>query len=198
MIVAGVLDTDKSDVSYKEMGCKDSKLLTPKRREELEEKIRNSAKDVKFESVSATEIDKLRKVMSLNEVEAKMMADVIQKVSPKPDKVIIDCPDTDPNRLLQRLAKYLDKEYNIVSEHKADENYPIVSAASIIAKVERDSWVKNLHKKYGDFGSGYPSDPKTKAFLAAYFKKYGKVPAEARKSWETSKRLMNSKFQTTL
>ena len=198
MVIAGVLDTDKSEKSYKEAGCRDSKLVAPKRRKVLDKLIRNSAKDVKIEVISAQEIDKLRKVMSLNEVEAKFMADIIQGVRPKPDKVIVDCPDTQPERLLRRLAKYLDDKYEIVAEHKADVTYPIVSAASIVAKVERDKRIEKLYKKYGDFGSGYPADPKTKAFLDAYFKKYGKVPAEARKSWETSKRLVNAKFQTTL
>ena len=48
-----------------------------------------------------------------------------------------------------------------VAEHKADENHPEVSAASIIAKVTRDRAVEQLSKDIGiDLGSGYPSTQK--------------------------------------
>ena len=53
----------------------------------------------------------------------------------------------------------------MVLEHKADYKYPVVAAASILAKVTRDRYIKQLHEMYGDFGSGYPSDPKTQIFL---------------------------------
>jgi ribonuclease HII len=49
-----------------------------------------------------------------------------------------------------------------VAEHKADSRYPIVSAASIIAKVTRDREVKKIERELGiTIGSGYPSDETT-------------------------------------
>ncbi len=198
MVIAGVVDTDRSQVNYKEMGCKDSKDLTPKRREELYDVIKANAKEIVSLKISADEIDQLRGIMSLNEVEAKKIADLIMSLETKPDKVIIDCPDTEPSRFLQRLRKYLGPEFDAVVEHKADVNHPIVSAASIIAKVDRDRKIEEYKKKYGDIGSGYPADPVTKAFMETFYREHGKLPPIARKSWETSKRFLANKEQSTL
>ena len=116
----------------------------------------------------------------------------------KPDKIIVDCPDTEPRKFIQRLHKYLGTEIEIIAEHKADVNYPIVSAASIIAKVERDKVIERLKKKYGNIGSGYPADPLTVKFLEDYFSKHGKMPPEARKSWDTAKRFEDRLYQKKL
>lgn len=198
MIIGGVIDTEQSEVSYREMGCKDSKMIAPKKREELDKKIRNAAKEVAVIEISAKEIDSLRKIMSLNEVEAKKVAELIQGLENKPDKIIVDCPDTEPKRFLNRLRKYLGPEFDAVVEHKADVNYPIVSAASIVAKVERDNWVKKTEAKYGPLGSGYPADPNTQEFLKKWFEEKGKLPPFARKSWDTSKRMESEKLQAKL
>jgi ribonuclease HII len=82
-------------------------------------------------------------------------------------------------------------DVKIISEHHADRRYPIVSAASILAKVKRDALVKELRVNYGDFGSGYPSDPKTIKFLTNWFKMHGSYPDFVRKSWKTLKNLRN-------
>jgi ribonuclease HII len=198
MVIAGVVDTERSQISYKEMGCKDSKMLEPKRREQLAESIRKNAKEIVSVEISAQEIDKLRSIMSLNEVEAKKMADLISSLKNKPDKIIIDCPDTDPSRFIERLRKYLGPEFNAVAEHKADVNYPIVSAASIIAKTERDAKIKEYAGKYGEIGSGYPADPVTQKFLETYYAEHHKLPPIARKSWDTSKRFIAEKEQASL
>ncbi len=198
MVIGGVIDTERSSVSYREMGCKDSKMLAPKRREELDKKIRNTAKEIALIEISAREIDSLRKVMSLNEIEAKKAAELIMSLGHKPEKVIIDCPDTEPKRFLQRLRKYLGPEFDAVIEHKADVNYPIVSAASIVAKVRRDEWVKKAAKKYGPIGSGYPADPTTQEFMKAWLEEKGRLPPFARKSWDTSKRMEGEMLQSKL
>ena len=198
MTIGGVVDTEKSEVSYHEMGCRDSKMLTPKRREELDKKIRNSAKEVAVVEISAKEIDSLRKIMSLNEIEAKKMAELILSLKTKPDRVIIDCPDTEPRRFLQRLRKYLGPGFNAIIEHKADVNYPLVSAASIVAKVRRDEWVKKTARRYGLIGSGYPADPVTQEFMKRWLEDKGKLPPFARKSWDTSKRMESELLQSRL
>jgi len=81
----------------------------------------------------------------------------------------------------------------IVSEHKADRNYPIVSAASIIAKVERDREIAELAKYYGDFGSGYPSDPRTMRFLKQCVEKSYDYPNFVRRSWKPAKKAKSEK-----
>lgn len=86
---------------------------------------------------------------------------------------------------------------------KADALYPIVSAASIIAKVSRDHNVAQLQasadavaaaagRPAAKLGSGYPGDPDTKAWLAASVDKvFGFSPANnVRFSWQTTDRLL--------
>src|SRR3990167_4128053 len=89
-------------------------------------------------------------------------------------------------------------EMEIVAENKADVNYPVVSAASILAKVTRDNLIEDLKKKHKiDFGSGYTSDPLTQKFIAENWSnaKYSEL---IRKQWETFKRLKEDKKQMKL
>ena len=66
----------------------------------------------------------------------------------------------------------------------------MVSAASIIAKVQRDRAVEEIAKQLNvDLGSGYPADPKTKKFLREYYSKNKKFPPFVRESWDTAKKL---------
>ena len=76
----------------------------------------------------------------------------------------------------------------IISQHKADRTFPVVSAASIIAKVERDSEIAKLKVKYGDFGSGYLTDDKTMVFLKRLLDENGDYPSCVRKSWKPAQR----------
>lgn len=198
LVLAGVLDTERSSITYSEMGCKDSKLLSPKERERLAKKIKEKAKEIKIVEVPASEIDFLRASMSLNEVEAKKIAELVLSFEETPDKLIIDCPDVDPSRFLRRLQKYLGPKINAVIEHKADLNYPIVSAASIIAKVRRDLEMRKLEMRYGPLGSGYPHDPLTRAFLEKCFSESKKFPSCVRKKWVTAQEFFDKEYQKSL
>jgi ribonuclease HII len=79
----------------------------------------------------------------------------------------------------------LRRRCKVVAAHKADRDFPIVSAASIVAKVERDRAVEKLRRKLGDFGSGYPSDPRTRAYFMEALSRGEQLPQSARKSWKT-------------
>ena len=151
-----------------------------------------------FESLILENIflKKGRKLHKLNRFEAKAMARVISIL--KPDIVYVDASDVKAKRFGAHIAENLDFKIKIISEHKADFNYPIVSAASIIAKVERDAKIQNLQKKYGNIGCGYPSDSKTINFLCDWIKKYDSYPDFVRKSWRTSKKVkLNSDLRQT-
>ena len=86
----------------------------------------------------------------------------------------------------------------IVSEHHADITYPVVSAASIVAKVTRDREITKLAKKFGEIGSGYPSDPITIAYLSSYIDEHRLPPPIARKSWKTVTMMLTEKSQSSL
>ncbi|MFW6143734.1 MAG: hypothetical protein ACOC4Z_02345, partial [Patescibacteria group bacterium] len=83
------------------------------------------------------------------------------------------------------LGRERSNQPELIGENKADENYPIVSAASVLAKVARDQVIEELHKQYGDFGSGYMSDEKTRVFLRDCFAKNGDFPPIIRRKWSS-------------
>lgn len=197
MVIAGVLISDSENANMKDLGIKDSKLLSPNRRKFLFNEVKKLAKEVHFVEIPAHEIDSLRRKMSLNEVEGMKIAELIEKFKKRPDKIVIDLPDPNAAMFIRRISKYADVKEEIIAEHKADANWPAVSAASIIAKVTRDNVVASLEKKYGEMGSGYPADERTIAFLK---KHKGEEFDFVRYSWSTAKRTIGkkSKKQSTL
>lgn len=96
------------------------------------------------------------------------------------------------------IKKNLIHQYvKIISEHKADVKYPIVSAASILAKVVRDQEIEIIKKEIGvDFGSGYAADPITIKFVKAHWE--NKLAQYIRKSWGTIRELEKMKGQKLL
>lgn len=189
MCVAGILlDENKHDELLK-IKVKDSKLLAKKKRESLAEKIKGIAEEHFILEVSPSLIDTLRKTMTMNEIMVVCFTKVIEEL--KPDHAYVDASDVIAYRFGDNIKKRYSGDIMITSEHKADVKYPIVSAASILAKVHRDMLVKNLEDKVGmEIGSGYSSDPKTIQFLEEWVKENNSLPSFARDSWETSKRIM--------
>ena len=203
MVLAGCLAQEELESEFKEAGVKDSKMLTQKRREQLAELIREKAVDYKLVKIDPEEIDSsLNGGVNLNKLEAIKMAEVINALNKgdMPIKVFIDCPSTNPHEWTSYLKQHIKKLENleIISEHKADQNYPVVSAASILAKTLREEEVAKLKKKLGvDFGSGYPADPTTCKFLQDYSKKH-EHDGIFRKTWQTWKNLCSNKKQKKL
>jgi ribonuclease HII len=128
-----------------------------------------------------------KKLHKLNRLEAHTMAEVIAVL--KPDIAYVDASDVLADRFGKHIEEKLPFKIKIVSEHKADRNYVAVSAASIIAKVERDRLIGELAREYGDMGSGYVTDPKTIKFLEDWIRKHGSYPDFVRKSWKPAKKL---------
>jgi len=191
LVIAGVLLEEKDLPKLMDLGVRDSKVLSPRRREQLAEEIRKLALQLHVIMLSPAEIDRVvesgRKLHKLNRLEAQTMAKVIEVL--KPDVAYVDASDVLADRFKHHVAESLPFKVQIVSEHKADATYPIVSAASIIAKVERDKAVSELRRKFGDMGSGYPTDPRTIEFLESWVKRFGSYPEFVRKSWKPAKKL---------
>lgn len=186
LVIAGCLIEEEKLVNLDNIGA-DSKILTRKKRELLFPKIKELVKDFHIVRVTAFEIDSRKKAgCNLNTLECIKMAQIINKLNP--DKAIIDCPHPVPMKFINEIRHYLlNKEIIIVAEHKADYNYPLVGAASIIAKVTRDNHMDELSQKIGiNLGSGYPSDPTTRKALTTYFEQDIKELKEyIRHSWST-------------
>ena len=186
----------ESDGALLEIGVRDSKKLTPKKREIMYGQITESAAGWSVSVASAADIDRLRKTMSLNEIELRMFCDAVSKHHA--DSVIADCPDINEAGFTARFKAALGG-MEVTAKHKADDTYPIVSAASIIAKVTRDRMMEDIRREFGaEIGSGYPSDRCTMDFIGKWIKENGKAPAEVRCSWEPVKAMLSERCNTKL
>ena len=170
-------------------------LLSPKVRERLYITIRKRFR-VATIRIDAHEIDEIRTGMTMNACVARAHAQVIDKLSPA--IAYVDACDVNAFRYADMVKSHLETSCEVVSEHNADQTFKVVSAASIVAKVTRDRAITALSKKYGEIGSGYPSDPVTIAFLSAYIDEHKCPPPIARKSWKTVTAMLGKKQQSQL
>jgi len=186
IIVAGVCVTKKSISEMVEKGIKDSKLLSPKKRQVLFGRVISVAESICVCRINIEDIDFHVFRNNLNLLEAEAMAITIRNM--KSDKTYVDSCDVNPSRYQRTIKSFL-KENNtkLVSMHHADRLNVVVSGASIIAKVIRDSEISKIRIKYGDVGSGYPSDKKTIKFVKEWFRQKNEIPPFARKSWKPAK-----------
>lgn len=190
IIVAGVCVTKKSISEMVEKGIKDSKLLSPKKRQVLFGHVINLAESICVCRINIEDIDFHVLRNNLNLLEAEAMAITIRNM--KSDKTYVDSCDVNPSRYQRTIKSFL-KQNNtkLISMHHADRLNIVVSGASIIAKVIRDSEISKIRLKYGDVGSGYPSDKKTIKFVKEWFRQKNEIPPFARKSWKPAKMIVS-------
>lgn len=193
MVVAAV-GAQSADV-FSDLGVKDSKDLTQKERERLFSLIKKRCR-IAMVVIPAEEIDAIRREMTMNACVARAHAQVIEKLAPA--TAYIDACDVNPFRYAQTVRSHLTVPCELVSEHHADSTYPVVSAASIVAKVTRDREITKISKKFGEIGSGYPSDPITIVYLSTYIDEHRAPPPIARKSWKTVIVMLAKKSQSSL
>ncbi len=198
MVLCGVMFEQHALDELKAAGVKDSKLLSPAKRESLAKLITEKALKIEIVELSPAEIDELRlvKKINLNEAEAMTFAKIIDRL--KPSIVYIDSPDPNPKMFKERIQRHMKCKTELVAENFADRKYVVVAAASVVAKVRRDQRIAELRQRYGDFGSGYSSDPRTIAFLEKWVSEHGKLPDFARKSWETARRVESEAKQKSV
>src|SRR3989344_1990987 len=208
MILAGVLVNPEQEKLLKRHNVRDSKQVTHPERVKLSKLIKENSLADKVEKLAPNEIDSsIKSGTNLNTLEAQAMAKIINEINKgkytkEKIKVVVDCPSVNIKTWTNTLKKYIRITDNIelFCEHKADANHVSVSAASIIAKVQREQEIAKIKKEfasYGDTGSGYPADRLTQEFL----KKNGKALKDSglfRKTWATWKALFPDKQQSTL
>jgi ribonuclease HII len=191
LVVAGV--TFENDSELIEYNVRDSKKITPRRRYELAKKIKEIAVDYEIIIVSASDIDDMRKIMTLNEIEVNLFSKIIDKL--RADVYYVDAADVNDKRFGSNIISRLSFTPEIISKHKADDIYPIVGASSILAKTSRDIEIQKISNKLEKklnlpLGSGYPSDPITIRFLKKWVETFQELPPNVRHSWKTAKNLM--------
>ncbi|MBO8173861.1 MAG: ribonuclease HII [Thermococcus sp.] len=187
LVIAAVVVDEKNLSKLEALGVRDSKKLTPKRREKLFNEIIALLDDYVIIELSPEQIDGREGTM--NEFEVENFIKALNSLKVKPDVIYIDAADVKEERFGEIIGKRLNFSPKIIAEHKADAKYLPVSAASILAKVMRDRAIEKLKEQYGEIGSGYPSDPRTRKFLEEYYKEHGKFPPIVRKSWKTLRKI---------
>ncbi|HLC51230.1 MAG TPA: ribonuclease HII [archaeon] len=196
LVIAGVMVEKEDEIKLKRIKVKDSKLLTPQQREKLYPLIRKIAKDIAIIKISARELDEMMETRNLNRIEAEKMAEIIKALGA--DVAYVDAPQVSTDKFKNYLLALAKNHTEIVAENKADKKFPTVSAASILAKVERDREVEKIKKVVGfDFGVGYSHDKRSIAFVRKCLKE-GKHLEFIRHKWSTVENIKKEKKQKKL
>jgi len=178
-------------------GIDDSKRLSPARRAELADRLRDDpAVDAGVATVAPARIDDPE--TDMNGLTVAAQAEAIRAVAVDDDAVTVDAGDVDADRFGRRVREGVDAAVSVRAEHRADEHHAHVAAASVVAKVERDARIEAISDSYGEVGSGYPSDERTRTFLADYVRDHGELPACARASWATCDDVLAAAEQSSL
>ncbi|WMT51826.1 MAG: ribonuclease HII [Ferroplasma sp.] len=187
-MVMAVVCGDSSELER--IGVADSKKLSPKRRELIYKELSGFVQNHVI--IPPAEIDRYVRDKKLNVMEEHYALNLVSSL-PADSVVYVDSFDVDESRLESKLRSASGRE--IICRHHADDTYPQVSAASIVAKVIRDSEIEKLHDKFGNFGSGYPSDPRTVRFVENAIKDHVNIDSIVRHEWKTYKNMFNSKLR---
>jgi ribonuclease HII len=196
LVVGGFLCASDWVDSLREHGVRDSKLLSPERRDQVYAKLAGIGELTSVALLPRT-IDRYVARGGLNELELESFARVVRRL--RPDVAFVDACDPDAQRFGQRLAARVGGAVRVVSRHKADRDFPIVGAASIVAKVRRDAAIERLRRAAGEeIGCGYPHDPATQACVLRHARDGGAVPTWMRRNWETVQRVKRTYPARTL
>jgi len=179
----------------------DSKRLSASRREDLAAALRAHPEvTVAVAAVTTDRIDDPG--TDMNRLTVAGQAEAVAGVVRDGDRVLADAGDVDEARFGRRLREAVadaGRDVEVTAEHGADASHAHVAAASVVAKVERDSRIDSVAAAYeGEVGSGYPSDPTTRTFLREYVERHGELPDCARASWQTCEDVLALAEQSAL
>jgi ribonuclease HII len=179
-----------------DLGVRDSKLLSAARRAELAGELARCG-EVRTRSVPPPVIDRWVRRHGLNDLEIRGFQQLIRGWDDT--EIIADACDVDAERFAERLRAGAPAGTWVSAHHRADRNFPIVGAASIVAKVRRDRSVARILAELGAGpASGYPSDPRTEAVVRACLRPGEPWPVWLRASWKTTARVLGAHGRTTL
>lgn len=196
LVVGGFLVERDRLAEVRAAGARDSKSLSPAQREKVYAAL-GSVGQHRAIAISPTEIDRFVGRGALNRLEAREFARLVRELAP--DAVRVDACDPNAHRFGALVGRLAGGNVPVIARHRADRDDVLVGAASIVAKVERDRRVARLRERLGvDFGSGYPSDPRTIDFLRSEHVLGGTRPAFVRWSWATMQRVKRARPAATL
>ena len=187
LVVGGFLVARHELGTLRDLGARDSKALSPSRREEVYGRLGSKGRRLTV-VIPPTTIDTHVRRHGLNGLEARAFARLVRRT--RPQEVFVDACDVDPDRFGSLVARLSGNVAPVRSSHHADRDFPVVGAASIVAKVRRDRAIERLRDHLGaEIGSGYPSDGRTLDFVRSVLAA-GPAPRPwLRHSWATAERL---------
>lgn len=181
LVVAGFLYEGPDPDRLFDAGAGDSKAMTPRRREAVRAAL-GALGRVEIVEIGARAID----AGNLNDLEEAAIADLVRAF--RPDAVVVDAlghPTTLPAVVARLRQASGHPTCTWRMEPKADANHAVVGAASVFAKTTRDARLDALRDAFGELGSGYPSDPKVRAWLTAWAATGAPWPDFVRTRWST-------------
>ena len=183
-LVVGAYLTEHPEETLRAAGAGDSKRMSMTRREQARSRL-ESLGEMHVREITAAQID----AGNLNTLEEEAIVSILQQT--RPDEVRIDAlgPPSGIPRVIERLQAALDFRPTWVMQPKADHTFAVVGAASIVAKTTRDQLLEAAAETHGVLGSGYPSDPKTRAWISAWAATGKPWPHFVRTRWQTVKDL---------
>lgn len=193
LIVAGVLFLDDKEIiePLREEGVGTTNKFSEARRVEVMRVIADARRKQMVYRIDPEEIDEAG---SVNDVEIEYSANLINKL--RPTRVVVDTPVSQ-----DMFEEYTDAigETTFRSPEIQDEDDIVaataVAAAKVVAREIHDEEMARIQKRYGDFGSGFPADKKTKTWLRKWKREHKKDedgelwPDVVRKSWSTLENL---------
>jgi ribonuclease HII len=187
--VVGAFAVDATGLSeLPALGARDSKELSPAERERVYRRLVDFGRAASVE-LDPSEIDRHVTLGRLNELEAVTFGELLRPLAPA--VAYVDACDVDERRFARRVAARAGPGVRVIARHRADGTYPVVGAASIVAKVRRDRRIAELERQLGrPIGSGYPSDPATIAAVRALVPAGAARPGWLRASWKTTTRVL--------
>ncbi|MGI0128968.1 MAG: ribonuclease HII [Thermoplasmata archaeon] len=196
LVVGAFCCSDDRLAALSATGVRDSKRLSPRRRAEVYGRL-SGVGELGSIALAPRTIDRFVARGGLNELELDSFGALLRRL--RPDVAYVDACDTNAERFGRRLEALAGNGTRVVSRHKADRDFPVVSAASVVAKVRRDAALERLRRTAGEpIGSGYPSDRATRECVERHARDGGRVPPWMRRSWETVQRVKRARPARTL
>ncbi len=193
LIIGMVVATKNNIELLRTIGVRDSKELSPGQRSRIYRLIIDNALYVSTYYIPPYIIDR-RKLNKLIAEKILKMMKILKEIIYYSDITYLEIYIDEIKGYREYIGKNLNnifKNYVLryIMESRADSKYPIVSAASILAKYYRDKNLNSSKQLYGEFGSGYPSDPRTREWIIEYYDTYQEPPVILRRSWDTLLRI---------
>lgn len=191
MVFGAFLVAEEDEESLRALGARDSKKVSAKKRVAMRGKLEEAAEAWRVVQIPPSTLD----AESLGEITRRVIVDLAVEL--RPDVLVLDAP-VPPKQIPRYRAELLDRlaarglrGIEIIAENGADDTYPCCSAASILAKTTRDASLEAIQEVAGTpLGSGYPSDPKTRAYLKNVWIEQGAWPSWVRTKWDTIRRVV--------